>query len=123
MVTNPEGGWDEGVVRWGHPDPQRALLAIRFRDEHTSHGLGSVRLGFQVRRQFVQPPVPSVRLDVLERLVIDPRRAAVAPAAGVGESQDVAAVHLVVQGIESIAGRSLRFGMQRLLEFPNLGWR
>ena len=41
----------------------------------------------------------------------------------IGEFQDVASVHLVVQRVEAIAGRSLRFGMQRLLEFLNLCWR
>src|SRR5262249_17262993 len=39
------------------------------------------------------------------------------------ESQNVPSVHLVVQQIEAIARRSLRFGMQRLLEFPNFFWR
>src|SRR3954463_10518207 len=71
----------------------------------------------------VQPPVQAVRLDVLERLVIDPRCAAVGTAADVGPSQHVATVHLVVQHVEPIVGRSLRFGMQRLLEFLNPGWR
>src|SRR5947209_11751151 len=120
MVTNPEGDWDEGVVCWGHPDPQRSLFAIRFRDVNATHGLRSVRLPPQVSRQFVQPPLDAVGLDVRERLAVDPRRAAVGAAAVEGESQDVATVHLVVQQVEAIAGRSLRFGMQRLLEFPNL---
>ncbi len=104
-------------------DPQRALLSIRFRSVHASHRSGAVRLRFQVRRQFVQPPVPPVPLDVLERLVVDPRRAAVGTTAGVGLLQHVLAVHLVVQGVEAVGGRSLRFGMQRRLEFLNLGWR
>src|ERR1019366_4271815 len=51
---------------------------------------------------------------------VDPRRAAVRTAAVEGETQNVATVHLVVQQVETIAGRSLRFGMHRLLEFPNL---
>ena len=89
MVTNPKGGWDEGVVCLGHADPQRASLAIRFRDEHAPHRLGAVRPRFQVGRQFVQPPVQPVRLDVLERLAVDPRRAVVGTTADVGPLQHV----------------------------------
>jgi hypothetical protein len=120
MVTKPKGGWDEGVVCCGRSNPQRSLFAIRFGDENATHGLRLVRLPSQVIRQFVQPLRDAVRLDVRERLAIDPRRATVGAAAVEGEVQDVATVHLVVKRVEAIAGRSLRFGMQRLLEFPNL---
>ena len=41
----------------------------------------------------------------------------------VGELQNVSSVHLVVKPIEPIPRRSLRFGMQRRLEFLNLRWR
>jgi hypothetical protein len=104
----------------GHSDPQWPLLAIRFRDVNTTHGLRLVRLAPQVVRQFVQPLLHAVRLDVRERLAVDPRRTTVGTAAVEGEFQDVATVHLVVQQVGAVAGRSLRFGMQRLLEFPNL---
>ena len=119
MVTNPEGGRDEGVVCCGHPDPQWPLFAIRFRDGHSTHGLRWIRLPPQVFRQFVQPLFDAGGFDVRDRLAVDPRRAAVGSAAVEGESQDVATVHLVVQQEEAIAGRSLRFGLPRLLEFPN----
>ena len=102
---------------------QRPLLAIRFGDVHASDRLGSVRLVPEFFRQFVQPPVHAVRLDVREGLAVDPRCAAVGTAAGVGEPQDVAAVHLVVQRVEPIVGRVLRFGVQRRLQLPNLQWR
>jgi site-specific DNA recombinase len=102
------------------PDAQRPLFAIRFGDENTTHWLRSIRLLPQLVRQFVQPPIDAIRLDVRERLTIDPRRATVGSAAVEGKAQDVATVHLVVQQVESVARRSLRFGMQRLLEFPNL---
>ena len=104
-------------------DPQRALLAIRFGDEHASNRLGSVRPGLQVRRQFVQPPIQPVRLDVLEPLAIDPRCAVVGTTTRAGPFQHVLAVHLVVQRVEAVVGRPLRFGMQRLLELLNLRWR
>jgi hypothetical protein len=120
MVTKPKGGWDEGVVCCGRSDPQWSLLAIRFGDEHSANRLWLVRLPSQVIRQFVHPLRDAIRLDVRERLAVDPRRATVGSAAVEGKAQNVATVHLVVNRIEAIAGRSLRFGMQRLLEFPNL---
>jgi hypothetical protein len=119
-VTNPEGDWEKRVVCWGRSDPQWSLLAIRFRDEHAADRLWLVRLLSQVVRQFVQPLLDAVSFDVRERLAVDPRRTTVGTAAVEGEFQDVATVHLVVQRVEAIAGRFLRFGMQRLLEFPNL---
>jgi hypothetical protein len=102
-----------------HRNAQRPWLAIRFRDVHASDRLGTVRSLAEVVRQFVQPSVQAVRLDVLERLAVDPRCAAVATTARVGPLQNVAAVHLVVQRVESIGGRLLRFGVQRHLEFLN----
>ena len=86
-------------------------------------GRGLIRLLPELFRQFVQPLVRTVRLDVREALAVDPRCAAVGTAAHVGEPQNVAAVHLVVQGIEPIVGRVLRFGVQRRLQLPNLHWR
>src|SRR3954469_7055142 len=123
MVTNPKGGWDEGVVCLGRSDPQRTLFAITFRDENASYGMRSIRSLSQFGRQFVQPAVAAVRLNVLEGLAVDSRCTVVGPAAQVGEFQDVSSVHLVVQPVEPITGRFLRFGMQRRLEFLNLGGR
>ena len=104
-------------------DPQRAWLALRFRDEHATHGVRSIRPLPQFGRQFVEPSVAPLRLDVLEGLAIDPRRAVVGAAAQGGEFQDVPSVPLVVQPVEPIPRRSLRFGMPRRLEFRNLRWR
>src|SRR4051794_39458457 len=123
MVTNPEGGWDEGVVCLGRADPQRALLAIAFRDEHASHRVRSIRSLLQFGRQFVEPSVAPIRLDVVEGLAVHPRGAVVGAAAQVGELQDVPSIHLVVQPVEPIPRRSLRFGMQRRPESLNLRWR
>ena len=123
MVTNPKGGWEEGVVRWGHSDAQRALFAIAFRDEHTTHGVWLIRSFPQFRRQFVEPTVATIRFDVVEGLAISSRCAVVRTAPQVGELQDVPSIHLVVEPVEPIPRRSLRFGMQRRLEFLNLWWR
>jgi hypothetical protein len=110
-------------VCWGRSDPQRTWLAIAFRDEDTAHGARLIRSHPQFGRQFVQPPFAAVRLDVLEGLAVDSRCAVVGAAAQVGELQDVSSIHLVVQSVEPITGRSLRFGMQRRLELLNLRWR
>ena len=66
---------------------------------------------------------PAIRLDVVERLAVHTRRAVVDAAAGVRECQDVTAVHLVVEGIEAIVRRALRFRVQGGLKFPNRRWR
>ena len=107
----------------GDPDTQRTPFAITFRDEHTAHRVRSIRSLSQFGRQFVEPSVSPVRLDVLEGLAVHPRGAVVGATAQVGEFQDVPAIHLVVQPVEPIPRRSLRFGMQRRPEFLNLRWR
>ena len=94
--------------RW---DSQRPALAVRLGDIHPPHGLRTIRLASQFLRQFTQPPLQPVRFDALERLPIYARCALIGFAAGVGMEQNVFAVHLVVQGIEAITGRSLRFGV------------
>jgi hypothetical protein len=106
-----------------HRNAQRPLLAIRFGDGHAPDRLGSIRSRSEFFRQRVQPTVLAVRLDVRERLAIDPRRAAVEPAARQGPRQNVTTEHLVVQRVEPIGGRALRFGVQRRLQLPNLRWR
>lgn len=103
-----------------HRNAQRSLLAVRLGEVNPPHRERPIRSLLQFARHFIQPPIQAVGLDVLERLAIHPRHAAVGTAPDVGEFQDVAAVHLVVQHVEPITGRSLRFDMQRLLEFPNL---
>jgi hypothetical protein len=77
---------------------------------------------FQLLRQFVQPTLYTVRLDVLERLIVHSCCSAIGFAARVGECQNVLAVHLVVQGMEANAGRSLRFVVQRRLQLLNACW-
>ena len=69
---------------WWHPDPQGALLDISLRDEHATHGVRSIRSPSQFGRQFVEPSVSPVRLDVLEGLAVHPRGAVVGPATQVG---------------------------------------
>ena len=62
-------------------DSQRPELAIPFRDVHAPDRPGTIRSVPELFRQFVQPLVSSVRLDVRKALAVDPRRAAIIAAA------------------------------------------
>ena len=100
-------------------DAQRPKFAVGLRDEHSSDGIRSVGLLPERKRQFAEPPLHPVRLDVREVLTVHPRCALVGPALSVGMRQDVLAADLVVQGVEAIAGFCLRFCVQRRLQFLN----
>jgi hypothetical protein len=99
---------DTILDRW---NAQRSCLAIRLWDMHPPHGCRLIPPAFQLLRQFIEPPVQPVLLDVLETLVIHTRRSFVGFAAVVGVNQNVSSIHFVVQGVEPIVRRSLRFGM------------
>ena len=83
--------------------------------------MGSGRISFlpERKRQFAEPSLHPIRLDVRELLSIHTRCALVGAALGIGMGQDVLAADLVVQGVEAIAGFCLRFRVQRLLQFLN----
>jgi len=110
----------------------RAVITSRGALRNRYEPCPSLSLGFlrcrtwqsalQLLRQFVQPALFSVRLDVLERLIVHSCRSAIGFAARVGECQNVLAVHLVVQGVKAEAGRFLRFVVQRRLQFLNACW-
>ena len=72
-----------------------------------------VPVGFDIRVLAILgvPILASVRLNVLERLAVDPSCAAIGFASGIGEAQNIRAVHLIVQKIEPILGFCLRFRM------------
>src|SRR3954467_15616479 len=61
------------------------------------------------KRQFSQPPLDPIRLDVRKILAINPRRALVGAALSIGMRQNIVAADLVVQGVEAIAGLRLSF--------------
>ena len=71
--------------------------------------IGSVCLLPERKRQFSQPPLDPVCLDLRKVLAVDPRRPLVGAALGIGMRQNVLAADLVVQGVEAIAGFRLRF--------------
>jgi hypothetical protein len=90
-------------------DAQRPEFAVGLRYEHASDWLRPVGLLPEDKRQFSQPPLHPVCLDVRKILAVDARRALVRAALGIGVCQNVVAADLVVQGVEAIAGRGLRF--------------
>ena len=71
------------------------------------------------KRQFAEPALYAIRLNIREVLTVYPRCALVRATLSVGVCQDVLAADLVVQRIEAIAGFCLRFRVQRLLQFLN----
>src|SRR5262245_54870332 len=111
---------DTILDRW---NPQRSLLAVCFRNVHPTDGLRTIRLLSEFLRHFTQPLLHTVRFDVRERLAVHARRAVVDATTPIGVLQHIRAIHLVVQQVEAVHGRALRFGMQRLLQLPNLRWR
>jgi hypothetical protein len=105
-------------------DAQRPELGalrrrVGLRYEHSSDGVRSVRLLPERKRQFAEPALDAIRLDIREVLTVHARCALVGAALGIGVGQDVLAADLVVQGVEPIAGFCLRFRVQRLLQFLN----
>ena len=100
-------------------DAQRPEFAVGFRYEHASDRLRSVSLLPERKRQFAEPPLDPIRLDVREVLTVHPRRALVGAALGIGMRQNILAADLVVEGVEAIAGFCLRFRVQRRLQFLN----
>src|SRR5262245_19306160 len=69
-------------ARLDRGDAHRTLFAIRFGEVAPPHRLGTIRSLAEFIRQFAQPSLFAVRLDVRERLTIDAGRAAIALAAG-----------------------------------------
>ena len=100
-------------------DAQRPEFAVGLRYEHSSDGVRSVSLLPERKRQFAEPPLHPIRLDVREVLTIHTGCALVGAALGIGMGQNILAADLVVQGVEAIAGFCLRFRVQRLLQFLN----
>ena len=100
-------------------DAQRPEFAVGFRYEHSSDGSRSISLLPERKRQFAEPSLHPIRLDIRELLTIHARCALVGAALGIGMNQDVLAADLVVHGVEAIPGFCLRFRVQRLLQFLN----
>src|SRR6516225_5328080 len=90
-------------------DAQRPEFAVGLRYEHSSDWLRPVALLPERKRQFSQPPLDPIGLDVRKILAVSSRRAPVGAALGIGMRQNVVAADLVVKGIEAIAGFCLRF--------------
>ena len=115
LQDQQHGGLHHAVADRGNP--QRPPLPVRFRQINPPDRLRLVPFRSQFLRQFAQPAFDAVLLDVRKRLPIDAGRTAVGTALFPSGLQHVAAIHLVVQRVETKAGRTLRFGMQRRTEF------
>src|SRR5262249_43689693 len=90
-------------------DAQRPEFAVGLRYKHSSDWLWPVSLLPERKRQFSQPSLNPVRLDIRKILAVDARRALVGAALGIGMRQNVVAANLVVQSVEAIAGLCLGF--------------
>jgi len=90
-------------------DAQRPEFAVGLRYKHSSDWLWPVGLLPERKRQFSQPSLDPVCLDVRKVLAIDPRRAPIGAALGISMRQNVVAADLVVQSVEAIAGLCLSF--------------
>jgi len=99
--------------------PSGLSLPLAFGDEHSSDRIRLVALLPERKRQFAEPPLDAIRLNVREVLTVHTRCALVGAALGISMGQNVLTADLVVQRIEAIAGFCLRFRVQRLLQFLN----
>jgi len=90
-------------------DAQRSELAVGLRYKRSSDWLWPVGLLPERKRQFSQPSLDPVCLDVRKILAVDPRRALVGAALGIGMRQNVVAADLVEHSVEAIAGFRLCF--------------
>src|SRR6516225_3763510 len=85
-------------------DTQWPEFAVGFRYKHSSDRLWPVSLLPERKRQFSQPPLDPICLDIRKILAVDTRRALVRAALGIGMRQNVVTADLVVQSVEAIAG-------------------
>src|SRR5262249_12180740 len=100
-------------------DSHRPLLPVRLRYPNAPDRLRSIRLLLEFLRQFTQPLLLAILLDVVERHPVHAWSAAVFPTTRQRMFENVETIHLVVQRVEAIRGCVLRFGLQRLLQLLN----
>ena len=76
-------------------DAQRPEFAVGLRYIHSSDWLWPVSLLPERKRQFRQPSLDPIRLDVRKILAVDARRAPIRAALGIGMRQNVVAADLM----------------------------
>src|SRR5271166_5176153 len=118
-VAEPKERLASSALRWVCGDAQRPEFAVGLRYVYAPDRVRSVSLLPERKRQFAQPSLDPVRFDGLEVLTVHARRALVGATLGIGVRQNVFAADLVVEGVEAVAGFSLRFRVQRRLQFLN----
>ena len=104
-------------------DPERPFVdTTGFRDHDPLDGLGAVSSSSQLFVDLAEPPLHSVRFNVLERLPVDACSAAVAPALRIGEGEDIHPRHLVVEEVKSTARLLLGLAVKHPSEPLELLW-
>ena len=94
--------------------PKRPELAGLFlRDQNLSHRSQHVRSVLQVPRQFPEPPLHPVCVDIAEALPVRPGLATVAACQPPGSREKVLPPNLVVQCMKATSAFFLRFRMQK----------
>src|SRR5450755_465147 len=95
----------------------RRRVGLRY--EHSSDRIRSIVLIPERKRQFTEPPLHPIRLDIRELLPVHTRRALIGAALRISMSQHIVTADLVVQSVEAIARLCLRFRVQRHLQLLN----
>ena len=88
-------------AQWPELGALRRRVGLRY--EHPSDRIRSVVLIPERKRQFAEPPLHAIRLDIREVLTVHARCALVRAALGPGMGQDVLTADLVVQRVEAKA--------------------
>ena len=102
---------------------QGSLFPIGLRDIHPANRRRTITLVPQPLRQFSNPSAHSIGLDLLEADSIDSGCPAVGTASPPRLGQNILPTELVIERVKPITRISLRFGMQRFLQLPELKWR
>ena len=101
---------------------QRPLLAVGFGNQNPPYRLRPVALFLQCSRQLFQPCFHSLCFDPGKTLPVDSATPAVGAAAAPGPQKHIFPVDLVIQCVKAVGRICLRFGIQRSLQLPNIGW-
>src|SRR5690606_1320052 len=97
-----------------------ARSAVGLLDPDSSYRIRAIARFAQLLRQFPQPALSAVLLDLFKALASDSRRSAARVAVAVGAVQDVVSVDRVVEQVDPVLRFFLRFRVERPLQLPNL---
>src|SRR5271166_5408806 len=109
LPHHPQTQIEQGALCSPHRDAQRPEFAVGLRYVHSSDWVRSVGFLPERKRQFAEPQLYAIRLNVRKVLTIYPRCALVEAAPSKRMSQNILTADLVVQRVEAIVGFCLRF--------------